>query len=276
MEAEPVNQAIAQRIKVIEEEMISLSPEDALRKIWRSSQELEKSIKEKALIIEVAGNIGAGKSTTAYFIGLHAKIPILEEHVEDNQLLARYYDNMAKYSERLQLHLIDDRAFRIVNYILKNPTQSFCSDRSRSEDPDIFCEALCNQGFLSLDSKEYCQWYFEWVSKKWEKEYNVNLTPNLIVFVKPDIETGWKRILSRSRGMEVREDAKKGTGITREFYEALQKEYEKFPERLEQHYPGLVLTLAAGKIEISDATGIKGQLYVVESVKEALKIAYNS
>jgi deoxyadenosine kinase len=50
------------------------------------------------LFIGIAGMIGAGKSTLAKALGEHLDVPVYYEPVEDNEYLADFYRDTARYA----------------------------------------------------------------------------------------------------------------------------------------------------------------------------------
>ena len=114
----------------------------------------------------------------------------------------------------------------------------------------------------------------EQVERELEQAFpQVRFEPDLIILLNSNVENGWKRVNLRKRNMELKDDTHKGHGLTFEFYELLHGYYDFFIEELVQRgwYDGPVLTLQEDEFEVSDVTNTKGQLYVIKSVKEALK-----
>ena len=272
MDLSEMNTKIEQIVTAIQQEIAQMPQREALKQVWEERKELEALLHNKDnLLLMIAGNIGLGKTTAGSIIGTFGKIPEINEPL-DNPLLKLYYENMGRYAEPLQIDLINWRLWQLVLHLKERKT-SLVSDRTHYEDPYVFCEALCKTGLMSEDSRDFCQRYFQMKKDRLERDYTVSLTPDLVIFLSADIETGWNRCQNRGREMEIRDDATLGVGLPREFYQALHQEYDIFKEKMPQLYPGPTLFLPQDKVEVVDATNTKGQLYVVRSVKEALKIA---
>ncbi len=270
-----MNNEIERNTADIQGEIKSLSQKQAFSQVWEERHALEELLQQHPMKIMVAGNIGFGKTTVTSIIGTFGKIKEINEPV-DNPVLQLYYNDMKAYSERLQLDLINVRLTDVVFHCLQNPSRSLAFDRTHYEDTYIFCEVLRKADLMTSDERNFCHWYFDMKLNQLEQRYGMRLIPDLIIFLKGDIETGWKRTVGRERKMEVREDAGKGVGLSKEFYQALHDEYEIFHHRLLEGelYKGPLLTLSQDTVEVADATNSKGQLYVVKSVKEAIKVVY--
>jgi deoxyadenosine/deoxycytidine kinase len=275
-DVDAINRSLDHIANDVQKEVEVLKTEEALGKLLDESDELEKLLESHKTIIVIGGNIGLGKSTTARILSKYGKIPKILEPVEESPLLKKYYTDMAKFGPMLQVHLIDDRLMTLAYEKQRHPNESIVLDRTAYEDPWIFCEVLCNSGLMDEQVKTTCQNYFHDRKNELEKRYGISLIPDLIVLLtqkNPDV--GWRRVQSRKREIEVREDAGRGRGLTFEFYTSLHQQYSgPFLSDLKQHYCGPVLRLPQDKVEVSDINNSMGLFYVVKSVKEALKVLY--
>lgn len=268
---EEANKEIDYKRREIEKEILGITPQAALKAIFEEGRKLRELLKTYYVFMEAAGNVGAGKSTAMDLVGVYGHIPVLCELEGENKLLEMYYQDKRRFSLSLQLHFFNERAYRILLHIIQNSCESFASDRSRREDAIVFCLALNREGYLSDEDNRYCQWYFRWLNSEIEAKYNLSLEPNLIVFVNPPREVIERQVRERGRKIEIGND--QGRGLDPKLQETLYQVYEEYPEILRENYHGLTLTLSPQDAETSAATGIKGQLYIVKSVKEALRIA---
>lgn len=247
---------------------------EALKLIWEEADELQLLLEKKPRILMVAGNIGLGKSTASKIISTFGKIRI-DMEAGEKDLLKLFYDDMGQYAERLQLDLICQRLNQIVINGLLYPGQSIIYDRSPYEDPLIFARALNHYNLLNKESMKFCDDYF--LIKRGElrdRFPETKFEPDLIILLRISVEEGWKRIQTRQRETELRDDAEKGHGLTMEYYRLLDKYYRTFAEDLiKKHwYSGPILELEEDELLVSDATHTRGQLYVIRCLKEALKI----
>ena len=264
---------------IVQEAIDSIRPLDekeALKTIWDEAEELEGLVERHRPVIMVAGNLGLGKTTTARVIATFGKARIDREDTE-KELLQLYYEDMRKYAERLQIDLIAQRLNNVVINSIKYPNTGFVYDRTPYEDPLIFARALSAYDQMSSEAVEFCMEYFKMKVRELQRRFpQARLEPDLIVMLDATVENGWKRVNIRGRKMELKEDARKGHGLTFEFYSLLHSYYQTFPKDLEQlgWYKGPVLVLKEDEFEVADVTNIKGQLYVIRTLKEALKRLY--
>jgi deoxyadenosine/deoxycytidine kinase len=250
-----------------------MDEKDALKQIWDEAESLEELLHKHNPVIMIAGNIGLGKTTTARIISTFGKTRIDREDA-DKELLRLYYDNMKRYAERLQIDLIAQRLNHIAVNNLLYHDQPFVYDRTPYEDPLIFAKALQTYEQMSPEALNFCYDYFLIKKRELERAFpGVRFEPDLIILLNSSIENGWKRVNIRRRDMEVKQDTRKGHGLTFEFYKLLHGYYESFVDELAERgwYDGPILRLQEDEFEVADVTNTKGQLYVIKSVKEALK-----
>lgn len=271
-----INERIKERTREIEEEVTQMDRTKAMTTVWEESRELVDLLESRPFSLQIAANIGLGKTTTTNIIGTFGGIKKVFEDVE-NRLLQQYYDDMLRYAERLQIDLINHRLYHILLNEIKNPGKSVIFDRTPYEDPLIFSKVLMESGAMSEESYQFCQDYFLMKKQQIETGFREvlgkkGLNPDLVILLTSSEERGWERVLSRKRDMEVREDAGKGVGLTPEFYHLLHTHYGNFDQELTKLYQGPVLRLGQDSLEVGDSSNSKGQLYTVKSVKEALRI----
>lgn len=251
-----------------------MDEKEALKRIWDEAEDLQEVLNRDRIVIMVAGNIGLGKTTTAKIVSTFGKIAIDMEDV-DKEILKMYYDDMQLFAERLQIDLISQRLNQMIISSLVNPRTSIIFDRTPYEDPLIFAAALHHYDQMSKDSLDFVNEYFLIKKRELVKRFpSVKLEPDLLILLKANLENGWKRVHLRQRAMELKEDTHKGHGLTMEFYTLLNEFYKKFAYELRERnwYRGPILILEEDELEVADVTNTKGQLYVIKSVKEALKI----
>jgi deoxyadenosine kinase len=162
------------------------------------------------LFIGIAGLIGAGKTTLATALGQHLGLPVYYEPVEDNEYLADFYRDTARYCFATQIYLLNRRFQQHQEIIWRGG--GAVQDRTIYEDA-VFAKTLVDQGLMEeRDYRTYLQ-LFRHMS-------NFMCRPNLIVYLDLSPETSLERVRERSRGVE--------GGITLRYLTALHAEYERF------------------------------------------------
>lgn len=171
------------------------------------------------LFIGIAGLIGAGKTTLATALGKHLDLPVYYEPVDDNEYLADFYADTAKYAFATQIYLLNRRFQQHQEIIWRGG--GAVQDRTIYEDA-VFAKTLVNTGLMDQrDYNTYLQ-LFKHMS-------NFMCRPNLIVYLDLKPETSLERVRERSRGVE--------SGISLEYLTALRDEYEDFIARISSTIP---------------------------------------
>jgi len=171
------------------------------------------------LFIGIAGMIGAGKSTLATALGNHLDMPVYFEPVADNEYLADFYRDTARYCFATQIYLLNRRFQQHQEITWRGG--GGVQDRTIYEDA-VFARMLVNIGLM--DERDYRTYVslFRHMS-------NFMCRPNVIVYldVKPD--RSMERIRLRGRDVE--------GGITPEYLRALYDEYERFIADISRSVP---------------------------------------
>ena len=171
------------------------------------------------LVIGIAGMIGAGKSTLAKALGEHLGLPVYYEPVQDNEYLADFYRDTARYAFATQIYLLNRRFQQHQEIIWRGG--GAVQDRTIYEDA-VFARTLVNQGLMDeRDYRTYLQ-LFRHMS-------NFMCRPHLIVYLDLTPQTSHARVLQRARGVE--------SGISLEYLTALHAEYEAFVKDISRLIP---------------------------------------
>ena len=171
------------------------------------------------LFIGIAGLIGAGKTTLATALGKHLDLPVYYEPVANNEYLADFYADTAKYCFATQIYLLNRRFQQHQEIIWRGG--GGVQDRTIYEDAG-FAKTLVDQGLM--DKRDYRTYLslFKHMS-------NFMCRPNIIVYLDLSPESSMARIEERSRGVE--------SGIQIEYLVALRKEYETFISKISRTVP---------------------------------------
>lgn len=165
--------------------------------------------------ISVLGNIGSGKTTIAGKLADALKVPSYQElDVVDKEKLTNFYNDMAKYAFELQFSLLASRVSQQLEII--HVGRGAVQDRSLEEDL-VFVRALNAAGLISDSQKGI---------------YICNLAlwqtvigrPHVYVYLKASPARCLERIRQRDREFE--------RGITLEYLEGIEREYDKLIKTL--------------------------------------------
>jgi deoxyadenosine/deoxycytidine kinase len=170
----------------------------------------------KNTFVTIAGNIGSGKSSLTKLIAeKFGWVPYFES-VTDNPYLKDFYDDMKRWSFNLQIYFLAHR-FKIHKEIT-NLGKPVIQDRSIYEDVEIFARNLYNLGRMSeRDYKTYSSLFREMASYL--------KSPDLLIYLKADVETLIKQIKIRGRDFE--------KNIERTYLTELNTSYDEWISRYE-------------------------------------------
>ena len=149
--------------------------------------------------IGIAGNIGVGKTTFTSFLAKEFNLLDIYESVTNNPYLSDFYGDMHRWSFNLQIYFLHHRFSSIID-IIKSES-GFVQDRTIYEDVEIFSKNLHQMGFM--DDRDW-----ETYSDLFKNMTKFLKTPDLIVYLKADLDTLIDRIQKRSREYEATIDPK--------------------------------------------------------------------
>jgi deoxyadenosine kinase len=171
------------------------------------------------LFIGIAGLIGAGKTTLATALGEHLGLPVYYEPVQDNEYLADFYADTARYSFATQIYLLNRRFQQHQEIIWRGG--GGVQDRTIYEDA-VFAKTLVDQKLMEeRDYRTYLD-LFRHMS-------NFMCRPNVIVYLDLSPESSMERIRMRSRDVE--------SSIPMDYLVALHREYTAFIEDISRSVP---------------------------------------
>jgi deoxyadenosine kinase len=171
------------------------------------------------LFIGIAGMIGAGKSTLATRLGELLQLPVYYEPVDDNDYLADFYRDTARYAFATQIYLLNRRFQQHQEIIWRGG--GGVQDRTIYEDA-VFAKMLVKLNLM--EERDYNTYVslFRHMS-------NFMCRPSVIVYLDVSPERSMDRIRMRSRDVE--------SGITLEYLQALYAEYELFIDDISRTVP---------------------------------------
>lgn len=176
--------------------------------------------------VAIAGNIGAGKSTLTAMLSEHfGWQPFYEAHAE-NPYLKKFYRNMQRWSFQSQVFFLGKRLEH--HRQLADYPGSVIQDRTVYEDAEVFARNLYKQKHMKKRDWETYRSLYQAVSAFLPH-------PDLIIYLRADVDTLMARISARGRQME--------SNIPRPYVEQLNAQYERWFRKWQQS-PVLVIDMA--------------------------------
>lgn len=172
-----------------------------------------------ATFIGIAGLIGVGKSTLARSLGEHLGLDVHHEPVADNVYLEDFYADTARWAFAMQVYLLNRRFQQHQEIVWRD--RGAVLDRTIYED-SIFAKVLMDQGFMHPRDYETYRGLLKHMSR-------FMCRPTAIVYLDCPAEVCRERISRRGRGFE--------SGISLEYLQRLQTEYEAFVSEISRSIP---------------------------------------
>ena len=145
--------------------------------------------------IGIAGNIGVGKTTFTSFVAKEFNLKDIYESVSDNPYLSDFYSDMGRWSFNLQIYFLHHR-FASINSMVKDINGGIIQDRTIYEDVEIFSKNLYEIGCMDKRDWETYKALFNNMTQFIRK-------PDLIVYLKADLDVLLERIQKRDREYEI-------------------------------------------------------------------------
>ena len=191
--------------------------------------------KNKKYFISIAGNIGSGKSSLTNMIAERMGWVPYFESVQNNPYLKDFYSDMKRWSFQLQVYFLSHR-FHIHKKII-NSKKPVIQDRSIYEDVEIFAKNLYLMGRMEKrDYLNYRNLFYEMASYL--------QPPDLIVYLKADVQTLMKQITLRGRMFE--------KSIEKKYLERLNRSYSQW---IKSYNLGRVLTIESDEVDFVKDSG---------------------
>ena len=182
--------------------------------------------------IAVAGNIGSGKTTLTGMLAKHYGWEALYESVEDNPYLASFYQDMQRWAFNIQIYFLNSRFRQVLD--IRQRKKDVIQDRTIYEDAYIFAPNLHRMELMaSRDFENYAS-LFELMKKFLQP-------PDLLIYLKADVETLIAQILKRGRAYE--------GDISLSYLENLNKLYNNW---IESYDEGKLLVVDVNKLKFAE------------------------
>lgn len=144
-----------------------------------------------APFIAVEGPIGAGKTTLATMLAKELNLPVIKEIVEENPFLDKFYQNMDDWSFQLEMFFLCNRYKQLEDTV----NEYIDKGKPVISDYHIYKNLIFGERTLKGAKRD-----------KYREIYHV-LTddlpkPNIILYIRADLETLLARITKRGRPFE--------------------------------------------------------------------------
>ncbi len=201
--------------------------------------------------VAIAGNIGVGKSTLTGILAEAFDWKPFYEAVDENPFLVDFYADMHRWSFHSQVFFLS-RRLQHHRALVDHPG-SVVQDRSVYEDAEIFARNLFEQGQMS--SRDYSAYHDLYAGIR-----AFLPPPDLLVYLKADIETLITRIQQRGRDFE--------QDISHDYLSRLNSLYDRWIDGWDS-CPVLVVPADDMDFQHDD----RARLAVIEGVQECLRPA---
>lgn len=180
-----------------------------------------------APFIAVEGPIGAGKTTLASMLAEELKLPIIKEIVEENPFLAKFYENMDDWSFQLEMFFLCNRYKQLEDTVM----QYIDHGKPVISDYHIYKNLIFGERTLKGTKREKYRQIYHVLTDDLPK-------PNIILYIKADLDTLIKRIAKRGRPFE--------EGMDTAYLQQLIKDYDDAMNSLAIQEPSTVIITIDG------------------------------
>ncbi|GGC94716.1 deoxyguanosine kinase [Thalassobacillus devorans] len=181
--------------------------------------------------VAVEGPIGVGKTSLSKKIASHFDFHLLQEIVEENPFLGKFYDDIEEWSFQTEMFFLCNRFKQLEDIETKYLRQNkpVVADYHITKNMIFARRTLPEQKF-----KKYTQIY--------DILTNDMPRPNMMVYLDASLDTLLERIRMRNRGVEA--------NIQPSYLEQLSRDYEEFMNHFEMTHPEIpVIRIDGDKLD---------------------------
>lgn len=144
-----------------------------------------------APFIAVEGPIGAGKTTLASMLAEDLHLPIIKEIVDENPFLAKFYESMDDWSFQLEMFFLCNRYKQLEDTV----NQYIDKGKSVISDYHIYKNLIFGERTLKGTKREKYRQIYHVLTDDLPK-------PDIILYIKADLDVLLSRIAKRGRSFE--------------------------------------------------------------------------
>ncbi len=145
--------------------------------------------------IAVMGTLGSGKTTAARLLSKELGFTLLEENVEENAFLPRFYKDMPRWAFHSQLFFLMEKIRQTTEAKKLLEKTPVIQDTPITQ--DVYSYAKAQHELGNMDDAEWALYH-----KIYREFASLCPNPDLIVFLNTSIPEIEKRIAERGRGFE--------------------------------------------------------------------------
>lgn len=173
---------------------------------------------DKIPFIAIEGPIGIGKTSLAKKLATHFDFQLLNEIVEENPFLGKFYDNIDEWSFQTEMFFLCNR-FKQLEDIEKGYLHK---QKPVIADYHIFKNMIFAKRTLQQDKLAKYEQIFDILTEDMAR-------PNMVIYIHADLDTILKRIKQRGREIE--------HNIQAEYLQQLAGDYDHYMTEFEARYP---------------------------------------
>ncbi len=165
-------------------------------------------LKNKISVIAVEGNIGVGKTSLSRMLARYLGARLVEERVEDNPFLDRFYEDMGSYCFQTQLVFLMNRYKQQITLTQKELFDELTIIDYLFARDKIFAHVNLSDDELGLYNR---------IAKELEAQV---IRPDLVIYLQADGNVLFERIGNRGRQLE--------RSISKDYLETLNDAFNHF------------------------------------------------
>ncbi|GAA3620809.1 deoxynucleoside kinase [Kineosporia mesophila] len=187
---------------------------------------------ETSNLVFVAGNIGAGKSTTSSRLSSALGGRLVTEQTDTNPYLARFYDDMRRWTLHVDVHFLAERTLTVGREYRPGGVPTVF-DRCYLEGA-VFAEVAHGSGLATDDERGTFTTLLDSFA-------TVLPAPAALVYLRAEPDILLDRVKSRGRGYE--------SGITLDYLQALQEAYDRW---IDGYTGSPVIVVDSGAVDLRE------------------------